>query len=398
MTEFPNYLLYDNNNRFICPVVEHDEAVVKWSFTDTGTGTISIPGEPPEDILAAALRVHERPTLIEVQAVAGKAWTGRVHNGEFTDDGTGPVLELTLVNDRIWLDAMLALINPVGTMAQQGIAENDTRTGPTETVVKAYLNAAILRLGVPMVVVPAPQNDPSPIITLNARMTTMSELTDKVLAPAGFGFEVIMHRTGRPLPAGLQGFEPPDGTLVVDLIAGRSTGRLLWDQQQLAKFSVSSTEGTAYRAITGGQGQGTDRTFTEYVDAATRDRVGRYGLPELYVDNDGTSGDEAPAKVPSPATLDALAEAAGKLAVTFEVQDGRPWYAGTDWWLADYGSARIGGEVFTAQIGGVELKENADDGVVYSPQFGGTAPGSPEAVTEAIARLTSELRRRQARR
>lgn len=396
MVALPNYLLYDNNNRFICPVVEHDEAKVVWKMTDVGTGTISIPGEPSEDMLTAALNVHNVPLLVEVQGV--RRWTGRVANGEYLDDGDGPSLELTLVNDRIWIDAMLAIINPGGTMAQQGTTENDTRTGPTETIVKQYIQAAVNRLGVPMVIVPAPGSDPSPIITLNARMTTLSELTDDVLAPAGMGLQVTMHRTGRPLPAGLQGFEPPDGTLVVDVVTGRSTGRLLWDQSQLETFSLSSTEGTAYRAITGGKGSGVDRVFTEYVDAVAKARVGKYGLPELFVDNDGTSGDEAPAKVPTPATLDALAKAAGKFSATFTVQDERPWYAGEDWWLADYASARIAGEVFSSQITEVALNETREGGVTYDPTIGAASPTRPEAVGEAIARLTSELRRRQARR
>lgn len=396
MPALPNYLLYDNDNRFICPVVEHDEAKVTWKLDDAGTGTISIPGEPSEDMLGAALNVHNVPLLVEVQGV--NRWTGRVANGEYLDDGDGPSLELTLVNDRIWLDAMLAIVNPTGTMTQQGGSENDTRTGPTETVVKAYIQAAASRLGLPMAIVPPPSNDPSPIITLNARMTTLTELTDKVLTPAGIGLAVTMHRTGRPLPAGLQGYEPPDGTLVVDVITGRSTGRLLWDQSQLETFSLSSTEGTAYRAITGGKGSGTERVFTEYVDTTAKARVGRFGLPELYVDNDGTSGDEAPAAVPSPATLDALAAAAGKFSASFTVQDERPWYAGTDWWLADYASARIAGQVFSSQITEVTLNETRDAGVTYDPTIGAASPTRPEAVGEAIARLTSELRRRQARR
>jgi hypothetical protein len=397
MAPLPNYLLYDADNRFICPVAEHDEAKVTWKLWETGTGTISIPGVPSSDILMAALSVHERPTLIEVQGVEGKRWTGRVHTGEYVDDGDGPNLELTLVNDRIWLDAMLAIVNPTGTASQQGTAEFDERTGPTETVVKAYIQSAILRLGLPMIVAPAPDVDPSPIVTLKARMTSMRELTDNVLKPAGFDLTVTMHRTGRPVPASIN-FEPPDGTLIVDVISGQSTGRLVWDEQQLATFSVSSTEGTAYRAYTGGDGQGIDRVFTEYVDEVAKARVGRYGLPEIYVDNDGTDSDEVPVAVPTPTTLDALAKAAGGLSVTFGVEDGRPWYAGEDWWLADFGAARIGGQLFDAQITEVTLNEDRDNGVVYAPTIGDSSPSRPEVIAEALFRLTSELRRRQARR
>jgi hypothetical protein len=396
----PNYLLFDKNNTFICPIAEHSEAKVQWTFDKTGTGTITIPGNPTSDIFTAALNLHTSPTLIEVQGVAGKRWTGQLANAEYTDDGDGPELELTLVNDRVWLDAMLAIINPTGTMAQQGTAENDTRTGPTETVIKRYLQDAVNRLGVPMVIAPAPASDPSPIITLNARMTQTSELIDKSLTAANLGVEVTMHRTGRALPASLQGFEPPDGTLVLDFIRTRSNPRLLWDAQQLSSYKLSSSMGMGYRAITGGEGTGTARVFTEYVDTTVRDRVGKYGLPEIYVDNEGTEGGEAnytAAGSASPSTLDALAAAAGKFGVTFSVADGVPWFAGTDWWVADYANARIAGQVFSALITAVELSES-DDGVEYTPTIGEAQPGRPEAVADVLARVIADIRKRQARR
>ncbi len=403
MATLPNYLVFDQANRFIAPIAEHDEATITWAWDKVGTGTISIPGDPPSDLFKAALNVHNSPALIEVQGVAGKRWTGRIHNGEYVDDGgdDGPMLELTLVNDRIWLDAMLAIVNPTGTMAQQGTAENNTRTGPTETVVKAYVAETAQRLGVPMVVVPAPSNDPSPIITLNARMTRLTDLIEDVLTPAGFGVEVVMHRAGRPIPDQWGGLEPADGTLVFDLVTGAYTPKLAWAENQLETFRIGSTEATGYRAITGGEGQGVERVFTEYVDTALRDQLGVYGLPEIYVDNSGTSGTEGQAGasadgVLSPSTAAALAAARGGLSVEFTVTDGRPWYAGVDWWLGDYGTATVAGEKFMAQITEVELQEK--EGVVYAPTFGKASPSRPEAVAESVTRLAADIVRRRAQR
>lgn len=400
MATLPNYLLYDAQNNFICPIAEHETASVTWKRADSGTGTVVIPGDPPDDIFAAALGVHESTTLVQVQGVAGKVWTGRIHSGEFSDQGDKSAgLELTLVSDYIWLEAMLALVNPTGTITQQGTAESDTRTGPTETVVKAYVAAAALRLGVPVKVVPPPEVDSSPTIQLNARMTTLKELTKDVLEPIGAYFDVYMWRVGMPVPPTMTA-EPAHGTILVDIRYSTYSAQLLWDQNQLGSYSILSTTPTAYRAVAGGKGDGVERVYTEYIDTTLRDKLGPWGLPEIFVDNDGTSGEEgAPVvPVPSPAVTEALAKVGGSLSVNFTVADGMPWHAGVDWWLDSFASARIKGQVFTAPISQVELTENAADGVTYAPTVGDPSPTRPEAVVEAINRLASDIRRRQAQR
>lgn len=401
---FPNYLLFDGANNFLAPIAEHSDALIKWDLRTPGTGTITIPGLPSEDIFKACMSVHEQTTLIEVQAVNGKRWTGRVHNADYTDDGDGPVLEITVVNDMIWLGAMLALVNPDGTMTEQGIAEYDSRTGPTETVVKEYIADAAARLGIPMMVVPAPAADPSPIIHMNARMTKLDELIKDVLEPAGFGIEVYMHREGAVMSDSLaaSGLDPVPGTLIVDVVPAVYNQWLKWSQEQLTKFSVSSSHPTAYRAITGGEGQKTERVFTEFIDNDLKEKLGIYALPEVYVDNTGTNGTEdengaiVSTAAASPPTIAALAKARGGVAVSFDVDDGQPWFAGEDWWLAHYGTAMIAGQTFSAQITQVELKETVDGGIVYAPHFGDSFVSRDEIITDAIVRLAADIQRRRA--
>ncbi|WP_418344926.1 Gp37-like protein [Rhodococcus pyridinivorans] len=391
MPATPNYLVYDAANRLVEPITGHESATIKWSWTDAHTGSIVIPGQPSDALLTTVLDADIRPVLFKADTAATRPFTGRIHNAEYLDEGEGPSLELTIVGDRIWFDAMLAVAFPAGSPAEQAGHESDTRTGPLETVVKGYIADAADRLSVPMVVVPAPDPDPSPTVTLSARMITLSELIGDALAAHGYGIDVRMWRTGDPLPAAMT-FEPEPGTLIVDVITPVDNRNLLWQQEQLATWSLSSTARTAHRAYVGGPGSGTDRTFSEWVDADAAAAQGRFALPELYVDNNSEATDAA------TAARAALAGKAGGKTVRFTVVDENPWRFGLDWELGHFAYARIAGGLFRAQITEVELDEQPGKPITYTPQCGPAAPGRPEEVIEAVARLTAQLRTQQARR
>lgn len=385
----PRYLVYNRHKELIASITDHDSAMIAWKWKDIGSGTITIPGLPDAQLLAAALNVHHEPLLISVYTPAPEPWTGRV-SGEYVDDGDGPVLELTLVGDRIWLDAMLAVANPdVGPELQD--RESDVREGPLETVIKAYLADAVGRLQVPVMVVPATPDDQSPIVKLSARMVTVKSLTDDVLDHYGYTITARTYRLGDPLPAAVQ-VAPEPGTVMLDVVAGRDTGRLLWQQEHLSTFSVASTEPKAYRAYIGGKGEGVARPFYEVIDTGRRADGANLGLPEIFVEANDENVD------PLDAGRTALAAAAGGLSVNFTVADGNPWRLGEDWVNGDFAYARIAGQLFRAQITEVEMRDDAGSPVSYSPKCGVADPGRPTAVADAIARLAADIRNQNARR
>ncbi|ETT26238.1 hypothetical protein RAJCM14343_4711 [Rhodococcus aetherivorans] len=385
----PRYLVYNRHKELIASITDHDKATITAKWEDIGSGTITIPGTPDPQLLTAALHVHDEPLLISVYTPSAVPWTGRV-SGEYVDDGDGPVLELTLVGDRIWLDAMLAVANPdVGPSLQD--RESDVREGPLETVVKGYLADAVGRLQVPVMVVPAAPDDQSPIVELSARMVTVKALTDDVLKRYGYSITARTYRVGDPLPAGVQ-VAPEPGTVMLDVVAGRDTGRLLWQQEHLSTFSVASTEPKAYRAYIGGKGEGVARPFSEVIDTDRRAAGANLGLPEIFVEANDENVD------PLDAGRTALAAAAGGLSVNFTVVDGKPWFLGTDWELGHFAYARIAGQVFRAQITEVEMRDDAGATITYTPTCGSAAPGRPTAVADAVARLAAQIRNQNARR
>lgn len=389
----PRYHIYDRHRAMVTAVANHESATISWKWSkEAGAGTLVIPGEREvADLLVPALRVHEEPLLISVYTPLPEPWTGRVSNAEYLDDGDGgPRLELTLVNDRIWLDAILAVANP-GVTPELQDRESDVREGPLESVVKQYLAVNLGRLGsdLPVMVVPAPYDDPSPIVKLSARMVSTSELFADVLDRYGYAITARTFRTGDPLPAGLQ-YQPEPGTVLLDVASGRDTGRLLWQQEHLETFSVSSSEPKAYRAYVGLKGDGDSRPFRQYVDVDAKRRGGGYALPETFVDvsDDATDWQEA--------AKDELRKLAGGLSVNFTVRDDQPWRMGEDWAIGDMAYARIAGQLFSARITEVELRDEAGQTIVYEPKCGVADPARDEAVADAVARLVADIRRQRA--
>lgn len=386
----PRYHVFNRHKELVTAITSHDSASITWKWLEIGSGTISVPGTADPDLLVPALAVHEEPLLISVYTPAAFPWTGRVSNGEYFDDGDGPALELTLVQDRVWLDAMLAVANPgVGPGLQD--RETDVREGPLETVVKDYISRAAARLMVPVMVVPPPINDQSPLIELSARMVTIKTLTDDVLKRYGYSISARTYRTGDPLPVGLQ-YQPEPGTVMIDVHAPRDTGRLLWQEEHLKDFSVSSTEGRAYRAYIGEKGEGDTRPFSEYIDTAKRDASSNMALPELYVESTDENVD------PVDTAKAALLEAGGGLSVNFTVEDGNPWLLGDDYESGDWGHARIAGQLFRAQITEIEMRDEEGSPVAYTPKCGVADPARPQAVADAVAKLAADIRAQNARR
>ena len=392
----PRYEVYDAEDRMVVGINTHESATVTWKWgAEPGTGTLALPGTPDPELWRLALNVHNSPLFVSVYTPMPLPWTGRVTNSEFVDDGDGPVLELTLVNDKVWADAMMLVPNPAQPAGLQDRLA-DVRTGPLATVIKDYLAAAAARLRVPVVVVPPDQNDPSPVVTFEARMDKASDLFGPALDEYGYGIVAYTYRYGDNLPLGMA-FTPDVGTVILDVVPGRDTGTLLWQQEHLQSFSVSSSEPQAYRAYVGLDGSGEDRTYMEVVDTEARDRANGKGLPETFVDAPTATGDGPQPESPRAHALRTL-RGTGGLSVEFTVADGQPWLAGDEWRIGDMAYTRIGGSMFSARIAEVTMTDSADNPMVFTPVCGAVSLSRPEAVADAVASLVAAIKSRDARR
>lgn len=386
----PRYALYDEYDRLVSDIGDHESATITWKWgSEIGTGTLTISGQPDLEVWSRALRVHEVPLFVSVYTPMPFPWTGRVTDAEYVDDGDGPALELTLINDKVWAEAILLVPNPQNPAEYQDRLD-DVRSGPLASVVKRYLADAAGRVHAPVAVVPPASEDPSPVVEFSARMDNALELFGPELDRAGYSIRAYTYREGDPLPDGMS-FTPAVGTVILDVVEGRDNESLVWQEEHLQTYSVASSEPQAYRAYVGLEGSGEERTYMEVVDNDRLAASNGKALPEIFVDSSGEKSD------PEADGRRALAETGG-LSVTFTVADGHPWLVGDEWREGDMAHARIGGQLFPARIVEVTMSDESDGKVTFTPTCGTTALSRPEAVADAVARLVAGMRTLNARR
>lgn len=383
----PILSLSDRDNRLIGELPYTDLDVVS-TWNAVGTGSVIVPELHP--LFGSIAALTDEVVLARVDH--RRPWTGRVTELDLQLDRSRGSwqMELTLVDDWIWLKALLARQNPLGNLNQQGYAEFDTRTGPAETVIKAILADIVVRTGVPIVIAPAPDPDPSPIITTKARMDSVAELIDDALAASNLGLTVTTLGVGDAPPASLADAGVAPGTVIVDAVPMRVQPWLLWDEAELVKGSLTFTSPSAHTATVGGAGDGVAKTYTMLSDDALAASLGRYGLPEIYVDA-GTN---------DPAVKGAakLAEVRGGVTANFTVEDGMPWSAYQDYELGDLGGGQVADVDWRAPITQIRLAANDSGEVAYTPKLGTPTPPPEAVVVQAVRKLAASVAAERRRR
>ncbi|MGK9270502.1 siphovirus ReqiPepy6 Gp37-like family protein [Williamsia muralis] len=376
--DLPIFAVRDRDNRMLGEI-PYGSLDATWRRDDVGTGGVRIPEVHPLFPQLAAITDQVVLARIEHRLL----WTGRVSVTELAIDPNKRQrsIELTLVDDMIWLKALLGRQNALGDLANQAAAEFDERTGPAETVVKAVFADVIQRLGLPMVIAPPPDPDPSPIVTLKSRMTTLFELFAPAMDAASMGWSIHTHQTGDELPPTLADSGVTAGTIVVDCLPARANPWLTWDEAELGKGSMTFTAPTGTAVTIGGSGEGVEKVYSEIRDDELAASLGPYGLPEVYVD-DGQDGGKGPEK---------LAAVSGGVSVNFDVEDGQPWIAGRDYRVGDFGSGLIAGVPWRAQIGEIALSADVTSGVAYAPKLGQPSPPPEVLVAQAVRRLAADV-------
>lgn len=169
--------------------------------------------------------------------------------------GKGPGLsgevELTVEDDFRLMYSVLGWPVPTAALTAQTVAYN-TRTGPAETVAKAFVKAnAIDRLGLPVLI--AADQGRGANVTISLRMHPLADRILPVIEPAGIGLTVRQEGTKLVVDA----YEPVDYPRLLSEASGT-----------VSDWKWSSSAPMATRVVAGLQGEAQARTFYSKTDPA----------------------------------------------------------------------------------------------------------------------------------
>lgn len=226
-------------------------------------------------------------------------------------------------DDLVWLARRQA--HPVPTLASPPYATqaHDVRTGPSETVIKAYVDAnagpgAVIRRRVAGLSVAASTAQGS-TITGRARWRNLLELVQELAQTDGWGLTA--------------------NRLVFDVVASRTPGVVFSaDGGNLGSYEYSERVPDTNYVFVAGQGEGELRTIVEAFDTASSDY---WGLVESFRDRRDTDDGLELAQ----SGIETLVEATADYALTVRVLDGHgqgklPTF-GVDYGLGDFVTVEI---------------------------------------------------------
>ncbi|MFC0622810.1 siphovirus ReqiPepy6 Gp37-like family protein [Kribbella deserti] len=294
------------------------------------------------------------------------------------------------VTDTVVLADMLAWPQPSNPNVTTQDTAQDTRVGPAETLMHAFVNA---NAGPGA---PEPRRHPrlvmganlgrGPSSTKSARFPVLGELLSELAGPARLGFWVVQ-RGDRLV------FETSamiDRTATVRLDASNGT---------LAGQRVATSAPGVTRVIVAGQGKGTDRQFLAADTADSRAAEAAWGRRiERFVDQ----RQSADPKEHQQAADELLAEE-GFTAVTVQAippeDSGNGMGFGTDWFLGDLVTVVIENQETVATVTGVIVKASSDGfrvGAVLGDTTGFDASAALARRVSAIEGRVSKLERNTA--
>jgi Siphovirus ReqiPepy6 Gp37-like protein len=241
------------------PVGGFVEAEITQRFNAPGRASFSLPANHHRVIALTEPGARVRMDA-EGMALSGpiKSWTSK-------GPAARALVTFEVGDDFELFKDFLCWVVPGSPITAQGTAGvNDTRTGPAETVIKAYAQAnAVARLGLP-VTIPASLGR-GPTITLQMRFYT---LYDKVFpVEDGLGFE-----------NGALGFSilQQGGSLVLDCYSTKTYAPMLSESAgTISEWEITSTAATATDVVIGGQGEGQLRLLRTVSDPVRIVETGR---------------------------------------------------------------------------------------------------------------------------
>ncbi len=304
--------------------------------------------------------------------------TSTVVTEQSVDDQTG-TYTITGVDDSILLKERLAYPTPTSADVTAQTIAYDVRTGLTEAVMKAYVDANIGPS--------APASRRVAGLTIqtiaglgssvrgSARFETLQELLRGFADVSGLSFTIEQVGTGLQF----QVWQPVDRSSYI---------RLDLDNGQLSKSSYSYTQPKATRTIVAGQGEGTARTFLERTSADSLTAEAAWGRRiEVFKDQRNTS-DTTELQQAGDEVLSV--DGKTKVAVDIQPTDDTTMRFGIDWNLGDKVGVVVGTTQLTAVVSEVALLVKKD-GVRLAATVG--EPAALDFETQLVARSTDQALR-----
>lgn len=321
----------------------------------------------PTDTEAGALLIADSFARLEV-SFAGSVWrSGPVTHLQRTVDLDGDNLEVSGVDDDVWLARRNAHPQPGTAAPPYSTTAYDVHTGVLSTVLAELVNVnagpgATLDRRVPGLVAtpPAPVG---PNVSVSARWQNLLTLMQDTAAPSGLIFEVVDLTFRARMP--------------VDRGALFSFGL-----ETLAAWSMVSQAPDANYVVVAGGGVGTARIIRETPSASS---IAQWGRCETFDDRRDTTDTTELDK----AAAEALAKAAEPVSVTFTPLDTDGQQFGRDWTLGDIVTVRAGGVTVVDQVREVHVTLD-DNGATIVPTVG--KPTGDLALFREMAGLDRRVR------
>lgn len=299
--------------------------------------------------------------------------------------GEGPQSESKLTfsieDDFRLLHRVLVWPVPNGVVTGNDIAgqtvEYYTVTGPAETVVKDVVSKnAITRLGLPVSTAPNLLRGAS--FTFTGRFHPLYERLYPALDQAGVGVTVRQSGAGLVVDC----YVPKVFPTTLSEASGTLTG---WD------YSTSAPKAT--RVVVGGQGEGTARTFKQYVDTSLETVWG----DKLEVFQDAR--DSAAAGIYAERATETLAEGAPMSGFSLSLSETENFrYGGTEGvHVGDMVTVKVGSLIVTDVLREATLTWDAGNGETITPVIGERTDDPNKALAKRLRTLSADNNDRKAR-
>ena len=332
-----------------------------------GTASVTVDGDHR---MVAAMTAPDARVVLNFEGEF--LMSGKVRSRRGGPTGMNSTTTIEIGDDNRLLYQILGWPVPTSPITNQSAAEYAKYTGPAETVIKAVAKANIQRLGLPVTV--APDQGRGDIVPggVAFRFHPLADKLFPVAEAAGVGITIRQQGDG----------------FVLECYARRDYPHVLSERGgTITEWSWEDRDPTATRAIAGGKGEGTARTFARYVDTALETKY----RDVFEVFKDATDVDTA-------ADLQARAKQT--------TEEGAPTY-GFSVTLSETGMFRYGshgvqiGDRVTVEIGGVRrtdvLREctlafNRESGPTQTPVIGAIDQSPDRKLGKIIAGIIAGQR------
>ena len=317
---------------------------------------------------------------VEIYHHGEKRLTGVVGDWSIPDLISG-ALSIPIIGDYRIIQNTLGFPVPSHTMTGATIngqtVEYRTITGSAEYVIKTILAENLARIGRTDVTI-APNLDRGTSGTYTFRMHQLYDRLMPAIEQAGLGVSVL--RDG-------------ENGLVVDVYEPRLYPHILSvEGGTITAGSATFSRPTATRVVVGGQGEGTARTFKQYVDTA---REAEWGdIVEVFQDaRDSESGD-----VYQERAAETLAEGAPKTGLSLSLSETAHFrYGGDGVHVGDKVRVNVRGLEVTEVLREAVLSWTPDAGDVATPVLGERKDDPSTMIATSLRRLAADNRDRKAR-